>query len=248
MKLVVLGSGGYHPNEHRHTACYFLPEVGLVLDCGTGAFRLERFLPRQKLSILLSHGHLDHVAGLTYLLGFQSRGLLGAVDVFALPEVVAGVRDHLFSSVLFPVLPQIEWHEVHFQQVLTLPCGVTVRVLEAKHRGATANFFLAWGGRSLAYLTDTTADGSLRHREVLQAVDLMLHECYFPDGYEEMARETGHTCLGQAVGVARELRAKQLALIHLNPLVDDAAKLGFDPSAFSDLPILLAEDWLEIKF
>ncbi|MCS7239243.1 MAG: MBL fold metallo-hydrolase [Thermoguttaceae bacterium] len=248
MKLVVLGSGGYHPNEQRHTACYFLPEVGVVLDCGTGAFRLEKFLPRDRLTILLSHGHLDHVAGLTYLLGFQARGLLGAVDVYGLPEVVVGVREHLFSVVLFPVLPQIDWRPVGFGEVLTISGGVSVRVLEAEHRGATANFRLDCFGRSLAYLTDTTAAGSLAHRPVLENVDILLHECYFPDGFEEMAQQTGHTCLGQAIQVAQELKARRLVLIHINPLVDSPEKLGFKPSASYEPPTILAEDWAEIQF
>ena len=31
MKLVLLGTTGYHPNRRRHTACMFLPEVGVTI-------------------------------------------------------------------------------------------------------------------------------------------------------------------------------------------------------------------------
>src|SRR5690242_13483958 len=68
MKLVLLGAGGYYPTSRRHTACMMLPEVGVVLDAGTGMCRVGEFLQTERLDIFLSHAHLDHVTGLTCLL------------------------------------------------------------------------------------------------------------------------------------------------------------------------------------
>ena len=53
MKLLILGSTGYHPNELRHTACFMLPEVGVVLDAGTGMFRVRDHLVTPELRYLL---------------------------------------------------------------------------------------------------------------------------------------------------------------------------------------------------
>src|SRR4028118_2049108 len=72
MMLEFLGTAGYHPSASRHTSCAYIADAGVkcgfVLDAGTGFFRLiGRTLPPQ-LHIFLSHAHLDHVSGLTYLL------------------------------------------------------------------------------------------------------------------------------------------------------------------------------------
>ena len=67
MKLIILGSTGYHPNELRHTACFMLPEIGVVLDAGTGIFRVRRTLQTPDLTIFLTHAHVDHIVGLTFL-------------------------------------------------------------------------------------------------------------------------------------------------------------------------------------
>ena len=67
MQLHLLGTTGYHPNARRHTACLMLPEQGIVLDAGTGMFRVRSRLKTRELDIFLTHAHLDHVVGLTYL-------------------------------------------------------------------------------------------------------------------------------------------------------------------------------------
>ena len=72
MRVEFLGTAGYHPNAQRHTSCTWLPVAApghaFVFDAGTGFYRLiERDLPAH-LHIFLSHAHLDHVSGLTYLL------------------------------------------------------------------------------------------------------------------------------------------------------------------------------------
>ena len=49
MKLILLGTTGYHPNNRRHTACLMLPEVGVVLDAGTAMFRVRDYLTTKHL-------------------------------------------------------------------------------------------------------------------------------------------------------------------------------------------------------
>jgi hypothetical protein len=67
MKLVLLGTGGFLPTDAAQTACYFLPEVNVMLDAGSGTFHLPKYLQRPELDIYLSHAHGDHTSGLVYL-------------------------------------------------------------------------------------------------------------------------------------------------------------------------------------
>jgi len=73
MQLHCFGTAGYHPNEGRHTSAYFLPESNIALDAGSGFFRLEKHIQQDSIDILISHAHLDHVMGLTYLLDASFR-------------------------------------------------------------------------------------------------------------------------------------------------------------------------------
>jgi len=67
MKLVVLGSNAYRPTDLGQTACYAIPELGIVLDAGAGMWRLADYLETPGLGIYLSHPHPDHTWGLVYL-------------------------------------------------------------------------------------------------------------------------------------------------------------------------------------
>ena len=67
MKLVLLGTSGYHPSDRRQTACLMLPELGVVFDAGTAMYRVADHLCTDTLEVFLTHAHLDHVLGLTFM-------------------------------------------------------------------------------------------------------------------------------------------------------------------------------------
>ena len=73
MKVVLLGTTGYHPNDRRQTACMMLPELGVAFDAGTATYRVSEYLSTDSLDIFLSHAHLDHVVGLTFLFDVSLR-------------------------------------------------------------------------------------------------------------------------------------------------------------------------------
>ncbi len=58
MKLVLLGTTGYHPNDERETACFMLPEQGIVLDAGTAMYRVRDQLVTDELTLSSSPTHI----------------------------------------------------------------------------------------------------------------------------------------------------------------------------------------------
>jgi ribonuclease BN (tRNA processing enzyme) len=223
MKLLLLGTAGYHPNERRQTTCLMLPEAGIVLDAGTGLFRVREHLATPTLDILLSHAHLDHVAGLTFLLDVLYEKHLSRVTVHGDGEKLAAIERHLFSPEIFPVAPPYKTRAVG--PPLVLDCGARVSHFPLVHPGGSLGYRLDWPGRSLAFVTDTTAAGEnspyLPH---IRGVDLLVHECNFRDGQDEFALKTGHSCATPVARLAAAAGVKRLVLVHFNPL-----ETGDDP-------------------
>src|SRR5262245_7142883 len=108
MKVVLLGTAGYHPSNRRQTSSLVLPELGLAFDAGTSLFRIPRYLQTRTLDICLSHAHLDHVAGLTFLLDVLYQRPLDRVRVHGEQTKLEAIASHLFSEHIFPVPPPFE--------------------------------------------------------------------------------------------------------------------------------------------
>ncbi|MGI9456851.1 MAG: MBL fold metallo-hydrolase [Aeoliella sp.] len=246
MKLVCLGTTGFHPNDRRHTACYFLPEVGVVLDAGTGMFRLADHLQTEKVDIFLSHAHLDHVSGLTYLVETFGIEASDRVTIHATDEKIAAVREHLFSPHLFPVAPGYQFEPLSGS--CPLPNGGTLTTFPLEHPGGSHGMRLDWPGHSLAYVTDTTAEASADYVDQIRGVDLLLHEANFPAGHEDQAQLTGHSCLDKTVQVAAAAGVKRLVVTHVDPLLTKDADFDLTEARAIFSGIEIAEDLQVLEF
>ncbi len=250
MQLVCLGTTGFHPNARRHTAAYLLPEVGVVLDAGTGLFRLADHLATERLDIFLSHAHLDHVSGLTYLVETFGVDAYDRVTIHGATDKLDAVRQHLFAPALFPVAPGYQF------QALADNCELgknaagdrgTLRTFPLKHPGGSLGMRLEWPGHSLAYVTDTTASAGADYIDHIRGVDLLLHEANFPAGHDDLAELTGHSCLNHVAQVAAAAEVGRLVVTHVDPLLtkDEDFDLTDARNVFAEIEIAMDQQVLD---
>jgi len=246
MKLILLGTTGYHPNERRHTPCLLIPECGVMLDAGTATFRAGRYLKTPQLDVFLTHAHLDHVVGLTYLFSVLREHPLEAVRVHGEAEKLQAVREHLFAEALFPVLPPCQF--VPLAAHVPLPGGGRLTHFPLAHHGGSVGYRLDWPGHSLAYVTDTTAAPDAGYLEKIRGVRLLVHECYFPDAMAEWAQKTGHSHTTPVAELARAAGVGRLVLVHLDPCAAEPDPIGLDVARAIFPNTDLGEDLMELEF
>ncbi len=245
MKLVFLGTGGYHPSEQRHTACLMLPTEGIVLDAGTALFRARDHIQTNSLDILLSHIHLDHVVGITFLFDTLYGKNVDRVSTYAEPSKIDVLQNHLLHELLFPISPPTDFRPLSESQVIG---NCQIRTCSTTHPGGSLAFRLDWKDRSMAYVTDTVASLDAPYLDLIQGVDLLVHECYFEDAAQDAALRTGHSWTTAVAEVARAADAGMLAVVHVNPMHNVDDPIGLDqikrifPNAF------LGRDGMEIDF
>ena len=227
VKLHFLGTTGYHPNNHRQTACLMLPEMGVIFDAGTGMFRVRDLIQTDTLDIFLTHVHLDHSMGLTFLYDILHEKNLRRVTVHMAEENIEIVKQHLYNEKLFPVAPNFEF-AVLSDQPFELETGGQLTAIPVDHPGGCHGFRLQVNESSLAYITDTTAHEDAPYVRQIENVNTLIHECYFPDGWEEKAALTGHSCLTPVAQVARAANVGRVFLVHINPLDLSASSLDLD--------------------
>ena len=205
MKLVLLGTSGYHPNDRRETACLMLPEIGVVLDAGSAMHRLGQYLKTDRLDIFLTHAHLDHIVGLTYLLDVVPCEMISRIAVHAEPAKLDAIRKHLFAELSFPL--QLPFDYRPLEDEVEIPQAGRLTHFTVQHPGGAVGFRLNWSDRSMAYVTDTTAAEGADYIQHIRGVDVLVHEAYFSSTNDEMAAVTGHSCIVPAAKAAAEAEA-----------------------------------------
>ncbi len=243
MRIQFLGTGGFHPTERRHTAGVLLPDAGIAFDAGTSAFRIAPRLKTADLNLLITHAHLDHICGLPHLLVPLMFDAIRKCTIHARAEVIEAIRQHLFSPQIFPVMPRFEFSP--FDGVVDLG-GATVRGFSLHHPGGSTGYRVDFAsGKSLAYICDTNAgDDSIRF---LQGVDVLIHECSFPDRLSQWCEPTGHSHVSQVARIAQAANVGRLFLTHIDPTLegDDPLEIGEATTIFPALHV--ATDLQEIE-
>ena len=100
MKLRALGCYGGNIPGHGMTS--FLVNDALALDAGWVSNALTLKEQEKVKDILISHSHLDHTCTLPFLIdnNFTAPGF--SLRIYAIPEVVASMRNHLFNNHTWP--------------------------------------------------------------------------------------------------------------------------------------------------
>jgi ribonuclease BN (tRNA processing enzyme) len=201
-----------------------LPEQGIVLDAGTGMFRVRERLQTPELDIFLTHAHLDHIVGLTYLLDTLHEKQISRVTVHGEAEKLAAIEQHLLDELIFPVKLPCQYKPL--AGPVALSGGGRLTYFSLAHRGGSVGFRLDWPGHSMAYVTDTTASVDAAYVQSIRGVDLLIHECYFPDDQAALAETTGHSTTSRVAEVARRAAVGRLVLVHMNPQDESDDPIG----------------------
>jgi len=231
LTLVPLGTNGYFPTHGRQTMCFLVSWTGgaLLLDAGTGVARLSEPAIRARLEgvgrldVVLTHYHLDHVCGLSFLPGV-AREL--PVRVFAPAPPLTSFGTEALDRLLAPPLFPIGLHRWPMPVEVVPYAGdgfevgpLAIRVRAQKHPGGSVGIRI---GDRLAYVTDTVLD--LGTISFVRGVRTLLHEVWLDD--EEAAREdagrAGHSAAGPVGDLAHAAAVGRLIPVHHHPKRDDA--------------------------
>jgi ribonuclease BN (tRNA processing enzyme) len=226
MEVMLLGTGGWAPTDSRETACVYLREGErvLLLDAGTGARRLitsaELIRGIARIDICLSHFHLDHIIGLSYLPGLPpetERVVWGPGSALYATRTTDLLRrmiaPPLFALDISQIASSVE--ELPVGELDIGPFRIATRAQE-HHTQPSAAFRV---GADLAYCTDTGYD-QLNAQFAAGCRDL-IHEAF----YLGQAPDDTHSTPGEAARIARDAGVSRLTLVHLDPRFDQDAQL-----------------------
>jgi len=219
MKIVFLGTVGYYPTENRHTNCVIINDLNIILDAGSGFFRFPEFIDSEKIYILLSHYHIDHICGLTQLLGlfngrkveiFGSKGIEDYLNrIFNQPYFSIPISQHPFT---------IKLKNIGEESFYIDNAKITTQFFH-RHSYPVLGYKIESDDKIITYITDTVVGND--EIEFVKNSDLLIHECYYIDRFKEKAKREMHSTAREVAELAKKANCKRVALYHLNPSLKD---------------------------
>lgn len=220
---------GWIPTRNRHTCCYCLEYDGqlIIFDAGTGLARFDEPWGREilnryeKVLLVLSHYHMDHVAGLIYLsFFFKNKEVhLAGPGKSIYGRSVKDILSRLISPPYFgrplPDFPMnLEFHDLGTGS--TVIEGIAVDTLLQEHSDPSIGIKI---DHTVCYMTDTACNrGTV---DFAAGCKLLLHETWFDMQDDALDSLKAHSPVNRVAEAARDAYVDRLLLVHLNPEYDE---------------------------
>lgn len=223
MQLVFLGVWGAEPLRGQ-TSCVLLKttKANLIFDAGTGLACISNHIDCSKPThILLSHVHLDHLIGLTYLVNFFKGKELWVHGQKGFKQAV----ETIFTKPLFPLSVAQHPFKIHLSEMKSRQKIAGARVITAplEHTDPSVGIRVEAQGRAITYITDTMPCKNAL--ALAKGADVLIHEAYYTHKDWQALAPTyrGHSSQKTAAELAASAGVKKLLLFHLNPAYNTSA-------------------------
>ena len=209
----------------------------LILDAGTGIRTLGFSLPPdlERINILLTHLHLDHIQGLMFFPPcFRAES---NIRIFGPSSPEASLEARIARYISAPLSP-VEVRELpchpSFREAETTEWQIgsaTIHAGSVAHRGPTLGYRVDADGTSVCYIPDhepglgaSLADLEedwISGLDLARDASLLIHDCQYTDDEYPDHLGWGHSPLTDALTFGHRAAAERLLLFHHDPLHGD---------------------------
>lgn len=183
----------------------------VAIDAGSLAFACSDRQREQIRDVLLTHTHLDHIAGLPLFIDDLFATLDGPIRIHATREMIDILERDIFNWSIYPRFselsndngPVVEYHEFARGAAFNV-AHLSIRSVPVNHEVAANGYIVSDGTASVAISGDTAeTDDFWEKCNETDDLKAVLVECAFPDELAELASVSHHLT---PRGLASELR------------------------------------------
>lgn len=183
----------------QHLSCLVIDDC-VAIDAGSLATAASE-IQRQKIrNIILTHAHLDHIAGLPLFVDDLFAGLREPICVHAAEEVIEVLETNLFNWAIYPRFSELEndYGKVlryqKFEAEKTFAAEhLNFKPIEVNHKVPSVGFIVSDAETKIAVSGDTgEMDKFWQIVNTEDKIDALLIECAFPDKLNELAHSSHH--------------------------------------------------------
>lgn len=172
----------------------------VAFDAGSLAMAVDGHLRSSVRDVVISHAHLDHIAGLPLFIDDLFSELTEPVRIHSLASVIDVLEEHIFNWKIYPRFSEltnrhgkvVEYVEFQPSKPFTVK-HLSVVPVEVNHRVPCCGFVISDGAATIAVTGDTApTDLFWQTVNALPSLNALIIECAFPDELSELAAISHH--------------------------------------------------------
>jgi phosphoribosyl 1,2-cyclic phosphodiesterase len=206
----------------------------MVFDGGTGLRLLGNELMNTgqpaELDLFYSHTHFDHICGLPFFAPcYDARSRIRIWAGHLNGKGIETVLNNMMIAPLFPIPMGIFTAKIAFidftaGDTLVPHPGIRLITGPLNHPNESTGYRIEYGGKVVAYITDTEHRADGLDRNVLKLIDhadVMIYDASYTDAEYPARRGWGHSTWQEGVRLADAAGVKTLVIFHHDPGHDD---------------------------
>lgn len=210
-------------SQRQHLMTVMIDDI-VAVDAGCLAFSCTTEQRTNVRDIVLTHTHLDHVAGLPMYIDDLFASLTRPIRVYATSEMVDILETHLFNWALYPRFSELknkngsvfEYRLIERGEVFSID-DLEFKAYAVNHKVSANGFIVSHGETSIAITGDTAETTEIwqaaKNDPRLKAV---LVECAFPDSMSEIADASDHLTPAKLAGEIVKLDRSDVTVYVMN--------------------------------
>lgn len=233
MKLKLLPStlqedGSASPRQHF--TCFVIDDL-VAIDAGSLATSATDVHREQIRDIVLTHAHLDHVAGLPIFVDDLFATLTEPLRIHAAPEIIEIMERDIFNWSVYPRFSELSNKQKPVLCYLPFQAGkkfnvrhLSLTAVDVNHKVPSTGFVIS-DETSTIVLTGDTAEMDSFWGVVngLDSINAVLVECAFPDELTDLADISHHLTPSKLVDELSKFERKDcpVYVINMKPMYRD---------------------------
>ncbi len=207
----------------------------IIIDAGTGIRELGSKLvsttPEQKIHLLLTHAHYDHVEGIPFFAPLFMENKV--IDIRC--GKLEGVKDtkqlinDLMKRPFFPVGPEVFSATIDYVTLekncsFNISDNIKISTTPLNHPGGATGYRIDFAGKSFACITDTEHTAGKPDQniiELIKDVDVFAYDCSLLDKEMGDFQGYGHSTFEEGMRLAELANAGYLLATHHMPFRND---------------------------
>lgn len=226
----------------------FVIDDRVAIDAGCLALSCSDLQRAQVRDVVLTHTHLDHIAGLPLYIDDLFGSLTEPIRIHATSEMVGILERDLFNWSLYPRFselsnangPVVEYREFERESTFDVR-HLSIRSIPVNHKVSANGFIISDGDVSIAITGDTAeTDEIWKACDEVPNLKAIFAECAFPDEMTGLATVSDHLTPARLKLELDKLETRSCPVfaINIKPMYRETVVKQLENANISNLNIL----------